>query len=97
VPLKKNIQHPAFIIGLISFILLIVGAGIRANSYSAGDWIFLSAVGLGAIHWIWAIIDVIKGYDLNPDSKTFWLILVILIPPMGGMLYYMMKRKNVSM
>jgi hypothetical protein len=95
--LKKNTRHPAFILGAISFILFIVGIAFRANSFASGDWIILTAIALGAIHWIWTIIEVVKGYDLNPDSKTFWLILVMLIPPMGGMIYYMMKRKNVSM
>lgn len=94
--LKKNTHHPNFIIGLISFVLFITGVVLRANSYLYGDIVLISAVSLGAIHWIWGIIDVTTGFDLNADSKIFWLILVMLIPPIGGMVYYMMKRKNVS-
>lgn len=95
--LKKNIRHPSFIIGATSFILFLLGIVLRGNGFVAGDKIVLSAIILGAIHWIWSIIDVITGYDLNPGSKSFWLILVMLIPPLGGMIYYLMKRKNVSM
>jgi hypothetical protein len=95
--LKKNTKHPVFIIGCISFVLFLLGIILRANNYVFGDKIILSAVVLGAIHWIWSMIDVISGYDLNPASKSFWLIIVMLIPPLGGMIYYMMKRKNVSM
>ena len=95
--LKKNTKHPGFIIGCISFVLFLLGIILRANNYVFGDKIILSAVVLGAIHWIWSMIDVISGYDLNPASKSFWLIIVMLIPPLGGMIYYMMKRKNVSM
>lgn len=95
--LKKNMKHPSFIIGLTSFIVFLLGVILRGNNYVGGDKVILSAMMLGAIHWIWSIIDVITGYDLNPDSKSFWLIMVMLIPPLGGMIYYMMKRKNVSM
>jgi hypothetical protein len=95
--MKKNTSHPSFIIGAISFLLFLVGVVLRSNSYVLGDRVILAAIVLGAIHWIWSITDVIGGYDLNPDSKSFWLILVMLIPPLGGMIYYMMKRKNVQM
>jgi hypothetical protein len=95
--LKKNMKHPSFIIGAISFVLFLLGIILRGNGYVEGDKIILSAFILGAVHWIWSIIDVITGFNLNPDSKSFWLILVMLIPPLGGMIYYMMKRKNVSM
>jgi hypothetical protein len=95
--LKKNMRHPSFIIGAVSLIIFLIGIVFRANSYAAGDWILLSSIILGAVHWIWSIVDVSTGYDLNPDSRTFWLIIVILIPPLGGLYYYIMKRKNISM
>lgn len=95
--LTKNTRHPNFIIGLLSFLLFLLGIVLKANSYSLGNILLVSAIGLGAIHWIWSIIDVSTGYDLQANSKIFWLILVVLIPPVGGMLFYSMKRKNVSM
>jgi len=95
--LKKNMRHPVFIIGLLSFFIFILGVILRGNGYIHGGLIILSAIILGGIHWVWAMIDVISGYSLKPESKIFWLIMVMLIPPLGGMIYYMMKRKNVSM
>jgi hypothetical protein len=95
--LKKNTRHPSFIIGLISFFLFLFGVLLRGNNFVFGDKIIFSAICLGAIHWVWSIIDVSTGYDLNPASRSFWLIMVMLVPPLGGMIYYMMKRKNVSM
>jgi len=89
-------KHPSFIIGAASFVVFLLGVVLRGNGYVHGDVVILSAIILGAIHWIWSIVDVITTYDLNPDSKSFWLILVMLIPPLGGMIYYMMKRKNVA-
>lgn len=94
--LKENTTHPNFIIGAVSLLLFLVGIFIRGNGYAAGTVIVIIAISLGAIHWIWGIIDVSTKYNLNPNSKEFWLILVILIPPVGGMIYYLMKRKNVS-
>lgn len=95
--MKKNMGHPAFIIGAVSFVLFLFGVVLRGNNVVFGDKIILFAIILGAIHWIWTVVGVLTGYDLNPASKSFWLILVMLIPPLGGMIYYMMKRKNVSM
>lgn len=89
--------HPAFLIGAISFVVFLLGVILRGNGYVGGDKIILSAIILGAIHWIWSVIDVAKGNDLNSSSKSFWLIMVLLIPPLGGMIYYMMKRKNMRM
>jgi len=95
--LKKNIKHPSFIIGLLSFVLFLLGVIIRGNGYVKGDFVILFSIILGGVHWIWSVRDVIKSYDLKPGSKIFWLIMVLLIPPVGGMVYYMMKRKNISM
>jgi hypothetical protein len=95
--LKKNMRNPNFILGGISLILFIFGIVLKGNSYEVGNLILLASIVLGAVHWIWGIIDVSSGEDLKPDSKIFWLILVGLIPPLGGMFYYMMKRKNVTM
>jgi len=95
--LKKNITHPSFIIGAISFVLFLLGVVLRGNGFVKADIMILSAMIAGAVHWIWSMVDVITGYDLNPGSKSFWLIMVMLIPPLGGMIYYMMRRKNVSM
>jgi len=95
--LKKNIRHPSFLIGLLSFIMFLLGIVLRGNNYVYGDKIILSAILLGAIHWIWSMVDVITGFDLDDGSKSFWLIMVMLIPPLGGMIFYLMKRKNVTM
>lgn len=95
--LEKNTRHPNFIIGVVSFALFLFGIVLKGNSYTMGNFILISSVTLGAVHWIWSIVDVSTGYNLKPDSKIFWLILVAFIPPLGGMFYYMMKRKNVSM
>jgi general stress protein CsbA len=91
----KNWLHPSFIIGVVSIILLFVGIGMKANGARSGDIIIFISVGLGAIHWIWSIIDVSNTSSLKGEKKTFWLIAVIAAPILGGMLYYTMHlRRN---
>jgi hypothetical protein len=95
----KTTSHPNFILGLFSLLLIFVGLGLRANGYRGGDAVFMAAIGLGAIHWIWSIIDVFKHYRTNNDTENkniLWVILVVIVPPVGGLLYYSFSRK-VSM
>jgi hypothetical protein len=89
----KNTKHPAFIIGLVSIILFIIGAVIKSSGYRSGDYIVIGSVVLGGIHWIWSIIDVATRHDLKPFQKRFWLIAVVAAPAIGGMIFYIMHQK----
>jgi hypothetical protein len=95
--LKKNMKHPSFIIGLLSFIVLVLGAILMRTDEETGHYVILASVVLGAIHWIWSIIDVVKSKHLDPRSRPFWIALVVIVPPLGGMMYYIMKTKNLAM
>lgn len=88
----KNLRHPSFIIAIISIIVLIIGIGLRANGYPAGDYIVLASIALGAIHWIWSVANVINRDDLKPWQKRFWLIAVIACPVLGGMIFYILHQ-----
>ena len=89
----KQTTHPNFIIGIISLILLIIGAVLlRRPDHTLATYILIAAVALGAIHWIWAIIDVFRQQNLASQSRVLWGILVIAIPPIGGILYYAMSK-----
>ncbi len=78
--MKAVLRYPNFILGLTSFLLLLLGVAFKANSYKGGDYIILSAILIGTIHWIWSIMDVVKA---APRLKTFWLIIVVVVPPVG--------------
>jgi len=43
--------------------------------------------------WIWAIIDIVKSSSKNPVQKTLWLLLVLLFPILGSILYFQLGRK----
>ena len=51
---------------------------------------------IGAIYWIWTIIEVSSaGNDeLKKYQKSFWLILVIAIPMFGALLYHLVHQRQ---
>ena len=97
--MKQTIWHPNLILGLVSFFTLILSVGMRANRLnSVGDILFGATLLIGLVHWIWSIIDVLKHYRSNKGSEDrtiIWVIFVIIVPPVGGILYYAF-RKNLG-
>lgn len=90
----KNMKHPSFILAVISIVVLFIGIGLRTNGYNrTGDIVIISSVVLGAIHWIWSIIDVNNRHDLKPQQKKFWRIAVIACPVLGAMLFYTLHQR----
>ena len=92
----KNAKHPNFILAIISITVLLIGIGLKANGYQSGDYILIGGVILGAIHYIWSIIDVIgrDRDDLRSFQKRFWLIAVIAVPALGSILFYIMHQQR---
>jgi hypothetical protein len=88
----KQTTHPNFILGLVSIILLFIGVGLYRSGNSAGFWVWVIAAVLGGIHWIWSIIDVFRQQGIRSQSRVLWGILVVAIPAVGSMLYYMMSK-----
>jgi hypothetical protein len=90
----KNRRHPNLILGLISFILLFLGVGMRANGLETGDYVLGFSIVLGGIHWIWSIIDVFKNFRVHSasENRVLWIIIVVALPPIGGILYYSMSK-----
>lgn len=90
----KSFYHPNFILGLFSLFLFFIGIGLQANGYESGSYVLMSALGLGGVHWIWSIIDVLKDYhtdEITEDRNILWVILGVI--PVGGLLYYALGRK----
>ena len=97
----KNYQkHPNLILGLISFVVFILAIGLRANRHNeVGDVLLIAAFVMGAIHWAWAVMDVLKEYRSDKQSENrnlIWVILVCAVPPVGGIVYYAFN-KNLRM
>ncbi|MDB5206165.1 MAG: hypothetical protein JWR72_1240 [Flavisolibacter sp.] len=89
-------KHPNLILGLFTFLILILAVGLRANRYNEiGDALLISTFVLGGVHWVWSVIDVLKDYRTNKEKENrniVWVILVLIVPPVGGILYYAFNK-----
>jgi hypothetical protein len=55
--------------------------------------LFVILVGLPIIFWLNCIIDIVKN-EFHGSNKIIWLVLVICIPLLGMILYYMVGKKQ---
>jgi hypothetical protein len=95
--MKNDMTHPAFIIGAASYLVLLLGVVLKGNMIHWGIYVILSAFILGGIHWVWSVIDVFTNEELKgTQSRPMWILVVIILAPLGGMLYYAMRRKRAS-
>jgi hypothetical protein len=96
--LKRNTAHPNFIVGLLSYLLFLTGIILQAYNSVPGLQLIMVAIILGGLHWVGSIIDVCTDSELKSDEKSrfLWFAVVIMIPPVAGMLYYMMPGKKVA-
>jgi hypothetical protein len=90
----KNLRHPNVILAIISFIILFIGIGLYANGYEAAYYVVGFSLFLGAIHYIWSVIDVSKTTTLTSSQKVLWFIIVLIIPGAGSLLYYFIHSHN---
>ena len=88
----KNMRHPNFILAIVSIVIMFIGIGLKANGYRAGDYVLIGAVAVGAIHYVWSIIDVANRTDMKAFQKRFWLLAVIAIPAFGSLIFYIMHQ-----
>ena len=49
---------------------------------------------LATIFWIWCIVDIVRGQFKTETDKLIWLILVLVLPFMGTILYIAFGRQN---
>ena len=49
---------------------------------------------LATMFWIWCIVDIVRGQFKTETDKLIWLILVLVLPFMGTILYIAFGRQN---
>jgi hypothetical protein len=49
---------------------------------------------MAVIYWFWAIAYVAKSENLKPYQKKIWLIIVIVIPAVGGLLFHLLHPRS---
>ncbi len=92
----KNFKKPALILGIVSHVIFFVAIILMANNYEYGTWLIYAGLILGAIYWIWTIIEVANAdaRELKKYQKSFWLILVVAIPMFGALLYHVLHQQR---
>ena len=51
---------------------------------------------LSLILWFWALIDITKSKFIMPYGNTLWLLIIILFPIIGTIIYFLLKRRITS-
>lgn len=74
---------------ILAELLLIFYLVFEAYEYSIFALALISAVNI-------AIVISLINRNANPEYKTSWLVVVMLIPPFGGVLYAMFYSRKVS-
>jgi hypothetical protein len=90
----RNYFKPAFIFGLISHLVLILGIAMKSYEHEYANYLIFGSFILGGIFWIWSIILVLNDQNLQGFQKSFWSIVVVSVPMFGGFIYQIMQQSK---
>jgi uncharacterized membrane protein YhaH (DUF805 family) len=76
------------IIAVLSIIMVLAGSVMISRTDNA-YWILYGGLALATIFSLFSIIDVFKARNMNAGRRTLWLIMVICVPVMGGLIFYL--------
>jgi Phospholipase_D-nuclease N-terminal len=69
---------------------------VRLGSLVLMRILIIAAVILFLILWVRALIDVFRRGDLSVGAKAAWAIIMLLIPFIGLLLYYMLRPSDAQ-
>lgn len=58
--------------------------------------LIIAAVILFLIMWVRAVMDVFRRGDLSGAAKAAWAIIMLLVPLIGLLLYYMLRPSDAQ-
>jgi hypothetical protein len=58
--------------------------------------LIIAAVILFLIMWVRAVLDVFRRADLGGGAKAAWAIIMLLVPFIGLLLYYMLRPSDAQ-
>ncbi|HYF30332.1 MAG TPA: hypothetical protein VD993_04380 [Chitinophagaceae bacterium] len=89
-----NLRKPAFIFNVIGVLLFFLGLYMMQNDVNGGPTLLYIGAAMAVIYWIWSVVDVLRADDLKPYQKKFWLIIVLVVPALGGSLFHIMHQRR---
>lgn len=63
------------------------------SDFSLGNTIWQSILLISILLWIYSLIDILKN-KFEQNDKIIWLLVVILIPILGPVLYILIGRNK---
>ncbi len=90
----KEFRNPVFDIGVFGVILFVAGVFILNTNPHYGYIVLFTGVGLGVIFSIINLIEVARSKKLKGQNKILWLMIVFLLPILGGFIYYIFSGSN---
>ena len=95
---KTNMIHPNIIIGLISYLGLLAGVVMYSNDFAIAETIITGSLIISVVHWLISVVSVFRDQlrKQNEGLWYFWFTAVFMVPPIGGMMYYMVNNKRVA-
>ena len=91
----KPITRFNIVLAVISIILVIVGSALLGKS-EYGNYILYAGLFVGTVFSISSVIDVFRSKTVRSSRKIVWLIMVICVPVVGGLLYYVIEYGKSS-
>lgn len=90
----KNVRKPSLVFGLVTTAVFFIGFFLFASENPNGLYVIYSGLALGALYWIWSIVEVAGADDLKKYQKTFWLIIVVAVPFFGALIYNILHQSR---
>ena len=47
------------------------------------------------ILWVWALVDIIKRRKQNSEPVGLWILIVLMFPIVGSILYFQLARRRM--
>lgn len=76
------------IIAVLSIIMVLAGSVVISRTDDA-YWLLYGGLALATIFSLSSIIAVFTASNMNSGRRTLWLIVVICVPVLGGMIFYL--------
>ncbi|HSC92056.1 MAG TPA: PLDc N-terminal domain-containing protein [Gaiellaceae bacterium] len=65
-------------------------------AYTFGTLLAVAAVAAWAIAWVVGAIDVFRRRDLGAGGKALWLVVLLVLPIVGLLVYYLFAAARPS-
>jgi hypothetical protein len=67
----------------------------NGGGFFVGVPCFGGLIGLAAlVLWIWALVDAIGNSRLNGNLRLIWVLVIIFVPFLGPILYFLVGRNG---